>query len=180
MKKISIAVAFLLSLSACWMGASRGPHSPVTQHQGAPVVDGACLAPVPLSAPIPDQTPWNGALPVAPSSDVAWVITPTNPEQTLWELSLVEVKQVYMVARIGFESKDYAAVLGSLAKVASQSAQDPKFQSTQWLAVLGGIRGGGPVPGPIGDPKDVVAFARQFWESGKQVSQGLVNKQPSP
>ncbi len=111
----------------------------------------ACLVPVTITQPLPTFQAWNGALPQAQSPDVVWMVTPLDLYGKDWALYQMDVIKDYVVTRHKFGSTQRQDVMRALG---SQ------------LATLGGVRVGGPRPGPVGDPADLLAQAKALRASG--------------
>lgn len=144
-----VAATCALFLSAC---VQQGEEGEISSPPQAPLASvSGCLTPVKLTAPVPAFTQWNGTLPPALHPDVVWMLTPLDLYGFDWGLYQMEVTKDYVVSR---------------TKLSAGQRMDVMYALGQQLATLGGVRVGGPQPGPIGDPADLLARAKSMRASG--------------
>lgn len=134
MFKPFVAATCTLALASC---AQQGEEISATAQEAS-----GCVSPVTPSAPVPQFLPWTGALPPDASSSDVWMIQPFDAKATAWALYQLDVTKNVIVTRI---------------KVPSQERPETLRQIGIRLATLGGVRVGGPIPGPPGgDPECVL------------------------
>lgn len=135
MFKPFVAATCALALSSCVQ------HSPDEEISVAHQEAAGCVNPTKPSAPVPQFIPWNGTLPAPASSTDVWMIQPFDIKATDWALYQLDVVKNVVVTRI---------------KVPAQQRPDALRQIGVQLATLGGVRVGGPIPGPPGGEPDCV------------------------
>lgn len=111
-----------------------------------------CVNPVKPSGPVPQFVSWNGTLPAPASSADVWMIQPYDAKATDWALYQLDVVKNVVVARI---------------KLSPLQRQEALHQIGLQLATLGGVRVGGPIPGPLGgDPECVLGQGHMLRNIG--------------
>lgn len=139
MFKPFVAATCALALSSCVQHAQDEEISVAGQEAGG------CVNPVKPSSPVPQFVSWNGTLPAPASSADVWMIQPYDAKATDWALYQLDVNKNVVVTRI---------------KLSPQQRQEALHQVGLQLATLGGVRVGGPIPGPLGgDPECVLGQA---------------------
>lgn len=133
MFKPIVAVTCALSLSAC---VQQGAEISAETQEAA-----GCVSPVKPSAPVPQFVAWNGTLPPPASNADVWMIQPFDAKATDWALYQLDVTKNVIVTRL---------------KVPAQKRSEALYQVGLQLATLGGVRVGGPIPGPPGGEPDCV------------------------